>query len=194
MNKIFSIYFESVRLGAIILITFESLVEEKRLKLEEVKFFEKETEVVEHIKKKKFRLIREKDIAKYGNIEALKELILNYLSGKDINLYDYLKDLNIDIEMEKKFPTKFSNNVIHKLADLNRGEISTYSELGTKIGSKAYRAIGNVLRRNPLPLIIPCHRVVRKNGEIGGFMGESDKSWQQNLKRNLLEIEKVSNP
>ncbi|MCK4286394.1 MAG: MGMT family protein [Candidatus Lokiarchaeota archaeon] len=95
--------------------------------------------------------------------------------------------------MKEKFPTAFSLSVINKLANLNRGEITTYSEIGTMIGSKAYRAIGNVLRKNPLPLIIPCHRVIKRNGEIGGFMGESDESWQQNLKRNLLEIEQVTN-
>ena len=76
---------------------------------------------------------------------------------------------------------------------LNRGEITTYSEIGNKIGSTAFRAIGNVLRRNPLPLIIPCHRVIKKNGDIGGFMGEANYSWQQNLKKGLLQIEQFSN-
>ncbi len=194
MKNIFSTYFESVQLGVIILITFEYLLKEKRIKLEDVKFFEKETEVIYQIKKRKLELIKEKDLAKYGNIQVLIELILNYLSGKDINIYDNLKDLNIDLNMKDKFPTEFSQSVINKLANLNRGEVTTYSEIGNMIGSKAYRAIGNVLRKNPFPLVIPCHRVIKNNGEIGGFMGESDKSWQQNLKRNLLEIEKITNP
>ena len=142
----------------------------------------------------KLELIKKKDLAKYGNIQVLQELILNYLSGKDINIYDNLKDLNIDLDMKDKFPTEFSQSVINKLANLNRGEVTTYSEIGNMIGSKAYRAIGNVLRKNPLPLVIPCHRVIKNNGEIGGFMGESDKSWQQNLKRSLLEIEQITNP
>ncbi|KKN24283.1 hypothetical protein LCGC14_0896510 [marine sediment metagenome] len=76
---------------------------------------------------------------------------------------------------------------------LNRGEITTYSEIGNKIGSKAFRAIGNVLRGNPLPLIIPCHRVIKKNGGIGGFMGKSEQGWRQNLKKKLLEIEGFTN-
>ncbi|MHA2039441.1 MAG: methylated-DNA--[protein]-cysteine S-methyltransferase, partial [Promethearchaeota archaeon] len=116
-----------------------------------------------------------------------------YLSGEDVNLYDHLRDLNIELNLIEKFPTEFSLRVIKKLVNLNRGEITTYSDIGTMIDSKAYRAIGNILRKNPLPLIIPCHRVLRKNGEIGGFMGESDKSWQQNLKKSLLEIEQVIN-
>ena len=194
MKHIFSTFFKSDQLNAIILITFEYLFKEKRMKLEELKFFEKQANAIDYINKKKLDLIKEKDLANYGNIQGLHELIFNYLSGKDINIFDSLKDLNIDLNMNKKFPTAFSLSVINKLANLNRGEITTYSEIGSKIGSRAYRAIGNVLRKNPLPLIIPCHRVIKKNGEIGGFMGESDESWQQNLKRNLLEIEQITNP
>ena len=193
MKNILSTYFESVQLGVIILITFKYFLKEKRIVLEEVKFFEKETDAINQIKKMKLELIKKKDLAKYGNIQVLQELILNYLSGKDSNIYDNLKDLNIELDMKDKFPTEFSQSVINKLANLNRGEVTTYSEIGNMIGSKAYRAIGNVLRKNPLPLVIPCHRVIKNNGEIGGFMGESDKSWQQNLKRNLLEIEKITN-
>ena len=98
-------------------------------------------------------------------------------------------DLNIDLGIEEKFPTKFSQDVLNYISHLKRGEMTTYSEIGAKIKSKAYRAIGSVLKKNPLPLIIPCHRVIRKDGTIGGFMGETNESWQQNLKRDLLELE-----
>jgi O-6-methylguanine DNA methyltransferase len=149
---------------------------------------------IDYIKKMKHELINEKDLVNYGNIQTLYELILNYLSGKNVNLYDYTKDLNIELDVSEKFPTKFSQKVISNLASLNRGEVTTYSEIGNKMGSKAYRAIGNILRRNPLPLIIPCHRVIKKNGDLGGFMGEANKNWQLNLKRSLLEIEKIKEP
>ena len=75
------------------------------------------------------------------------------------------------------------------IENVNYGEITTYSDIGRNIGSKAYRAIGNVMKNNPLPLIIPCHRVIKKNGDLGGFMGKMDKVWQTNLKLNLLKIE-----
>ena len=121
----------------------------------------------------------------------MKEKILKYLSGEDVNLIDTINELKIELNLEVKFSTEFSLRVYYSLMRLNRGEITNYSEIGNKIGSRAYRAIGNALRRNPLPLIIPCHRVIRKNGEIGGFMGEADRSWQQSLKKNLLEIEQT---
>jgi len=135
MKKIFSTYFESVKLGAIILITFKHFLKENRIELEEVKFFEKETEVINQIKKLKIELIIKNDIAKIGNIQVFQELILDYLSGKDINIYDNLKDLNIDIDMKDKFPTEFSQSVINKIVSLHRGEVTTYSEIGNMIDS-----------------------------------------------------------
>lgn len=49
------------------------------------------------------------------------------------------------------------------------------------------------MRKNPLPLIIPCHRVLRKNGEIGGYMGKMDEEWQHKLKMDLLKMEGFNN-
>ena len=63
--------------------------------------------------------------------------------------------------------------------------------IGNKIGSKAYRAFGNACKSNPIPLIVPCHRVLKKNGELGGFMGKTDKEWETNLKKELLKLEGV---
>ncbi|MFX1454844.1 MAG: methylated-DNA--[protein]-cysteine S-methyltransferase [Promethearchaeota archaeon] len=161
--------------------------------MEEVKFFEEEASALNYNENQMFKLVKKEYLSKFKELDLLRELIGDYLSGKDVNLYKNLKTLNISLELEEKFPTKFSQKVMTTLVNLERGEITSYSELGKMIGSKAYRAIGNVLRKNPLPLIIPCHRVIKKNGEIGGFMGESDKSWQQNLKKKLLEIEQISN-
>ena len=61
----------------------------------------------------------------------------------------------------------------------------TYSELAEKIGSRAYRAVGNALGKNPIPIVIPCHRVVAKKG-IGGYSEGID------IKTRLLELEKIN--
>ena len=45
------------------------------------------------------------------------------------------------------------------------------------------------MKKNQLPLIIPCHRVIKKNGAIGGYAGRFNNSWQQNLKLELLKLE-----
>ncbi|MFX1326482.1 MAG: methylated-DNA--[protein]-cysteine S-methyltransferase [Promethearchaeota archaeon] len=94
--------------------------------------------------------------------------------------------------MKEKFPSSFSQSVINNILSLKRGETTSYSEIGKNIDSKAYQAIGTVLKNNPIPLIIPCHRVIRKNGNIGGFMGETNNGWQLKLKKDLLNIESLN--
>ena len=171
------------------MVSFRCFEENKNTVLDQVRFFVNETDALNYILREKLEIFEDNSLTDCKEILTLKELILNYLSGKNFNLFDSIKALNINLAEEEKFTTEFSRNVIKSLINLDRGEKTTYSEIGAKIGSKAYRAIGNVLRKNPLPLIIPCHRVLKKSGDIGGFMGESDKSWQVNLKKNLLKIE-----
>ena len=65
------------------------------------------------------------------------------------------------------------------------GETLTYSELAKRIGTLGVRAVGGALSRNPFPIVIPCHRVVAKNG-IGGY------SAGQDIKACLLELESRS--
>ncbi|WP_048150666.1 methylated-DNA--[protein]-cysteine S-methyltransferase [Methanolacinia paynteri] len=72
--------------------------------------------------------------------------------------------------------------IYESVREIPYGEVRTYSEIGAETGFHA-RTIGVAMRRNPTPLIIPCHRVVAKNG-IGGFTPEID------IKKALLEMEK----
>jgi methylated-DNA-[protein]-cysteine S-methyltransferase len=55
------------------------------------------------------------------------------------------------------------------LRKVPRGKVTTYADLARSIGSKASRAVGNAMNRNPYAPKVPCHRVVRSNGEIGGY-------------------------
>lgn len=82
--------------------------------------------------------------------------------------------------------TKFSARVLKKAGKIPRGKVFTYSELACKTGSpKAARAVGTALARNPFPLVIPCHRVVRSDGSLGGFGGGL------RMKKELLSREGV---
>jgi methylated-DNA-[protein]-cysteine S-methyltransferase len=85
---------------------------------------------------------------------------------------------------------KFSDKVYKLCKQIPSGKISTYREIGKKLNSKAFRAIGQALKRNPAPIITPCHRVVRTNGDIGGFSGETSGPKIQK-KISLLEKEGV---
>ena len=72
-----------------------------------------------------------------------------------------------------------------------RGEIRTYSELAAESGSpKAARAVGQAMRHNPLPVIVPCHRVVSAAG-MGGFAGEVGVGFGLRIKSRLLMAEGV---
>jgi len=67
-----------------------------------------------------------------------------------------------------------------------RGRVSSYGRLAAGLGApSAARAVGSALARNPFPIIIPCHRTVRSDGDLGGFRGGLD------MKRALLELEGV---
>jgi methylated-DNA-[protein]-cysteine S-methyltransferase len=77
--------------------------------------------------------------------------------------------------------TPFQQKVWNELKKIPSGTVFTYGELANKLGTSA-RAIGNACRKNPIPLVIPCHRVVAANG-IGGYAGDTHgarlrmKSW-----------------
>jgi len=74
--------------------------------------------------------------------------------------------------------TKFQKAVLMEVAKIPRGKVMSYKQIAQAIGKpNAYRAVGNALKNNPLPVLIPCHRVIRANGEIGGyaFGGKSEK-------------------
>lgn len=74
--------------------------------------------------------------------------------------------------------TKFQSNVLKLVSRIPRGKVTTYKELAIALGRpRAYRAVANALAKNPRPVKIPCHRVVRSDGEIGGYqLGTSQKA------------------
>lgn len=68
--------------------------------------------------------------------------------------------------------SEFASKVYSKLKQVPKGKVTTYKELAKSINSKSYQAIGQVLRKNPFAPEVPCHRVVKTDGSLGGFMGE----------------------
>ena len=81
--------------------------------------------------------------------------------------------------------TPFEREALNALSMLPFGELISYGELGQRIGRpRSARAIGNVCHKNPYPLLIPCHRVIYANGDLGGF------AYDLELKRRLIERER----
>lgn len=92
-----------------------------------------------------------------------------YFSGKRIHF-----DLPLELH-----GTDFQKKVWRELAKIPWGTTISYAELARRIGNpKACRAVGQANNKNPLPIIIPCHRVIGKNGDLVGFAGRLDiKEW-----------------
>ncbi len=71
--------------------------------------------------------------------------------------------------------TEFERKVLKATLTIPLGETRTYQWIAHKIGRpKAVRAVGQALRKNPYPLVIPCHRVVKLDGTLGGYAGKMD--------------------
>lgn len=91
-----------------------------------------------------------------------------------------------DIPFDLRGITPFERSVLEKAQEIPRGEVRPYSWIAGEIGRpKAARAVGSALGRNPIPLLIPCHRVVRGDGRPGDYVFGSD------AKRTMLTAERV---
>jgi AraC family transcriptional regulator, regulatory protein of adaptative response / methylated-DNA-[protein]-cysteine methyltransferase len=80
--------------------------------------------------------------------------------------------------------TAFQRTVWDALRDLPHGSVTTYQDIARRIGRpSAARAVGSAVGRNPVAFVIPCHRVIRKSGELGGYR------WGLERKRRILSWE-----
>jgi methylated-DNA-[protein]-cysteine S-methyltransferase len=108
-------------------------------------------------------------------IESVKKELAKYFSGQ---LVDF-NALPLDLQ-----GTPFQQKVWRELRRIPRGRTVSYKELARRAGSpQAYRAAGQANGRNPVPIIVPCHRVISADGSLGGYSSGLDK------KRWLLQHE-----
>ena len=83
----------------------------------------------------------------------------------------------------------FDNNVLKLVKRIPKGKVSTYKIIAEKLNSKAYRAVGQVLKNNRNPIVIPCHRVVNSDGSLGGYKGiMNNKEKDEMLRKEGIEI------
>jgi methylated-DNA-[protein]-cysteine S-methyltransferase len=117
-----------------------------------------------------------------GALAARAELeILQYLAGSP-------RRLKFTVPVDLSAAPPFHGKVLRALARIPYGQTVTYGELAARVGRVAAataRAVGQAMARNPVPLVVPCHRVVASGGGLGGYGGGLD------LKRRLLGLEGV---
>ena len=108
--------------------------------------------------------------------------------GKRIQQFFDGEPISFDLEtIALEVCSEFQRRVILAEHGIPRGWVSTYGRIGKHLGvERGARAVGSALARNPFPIIIPCHRAIRSNGELGGYQGGTE------MKRALLEMEGVS--
>ena len=111
---------------------------------------------------------------KVSDFNNIKNQINSYASGK-------LKNFKINYSIEG---TLMQKKIWKELSKIKYGKVSTYGEIAKKVGTSP-RYVGNVCGQNKLLLIIPCHRVIRSDGKLGGFSGRGGIK----LKKRLLNLE-----
>ncbi len=100
-----------------------------------------------------------------------------------------------DVEVDLSNVQGFTRDVLETLHhDVGRGETVSYGELAAMAGRPgAARAVGTIMAANPLPFVIPCHRVIAAGGRIGGYGGTAESaSANLDIKRTLLRSEGVT--
>jgi len=112
---------------------------------------------------------------------GLQKQIIAYFKGRTVN---FRKDLPLALD----YLSPFTKQVLTACGTIPLGQTTTYSALAKIIGKpRASRAVGSALAKNPIPLIIPCHRVIRSDGSLSGFSAPQGPP----LKAKLIAIEQT---
>ena len=108
---------------------------------------------------------------------SLHRRIIQYFAGKPAEF---------DVPLDLSGKSVFELRVLKACRKIGYGQTLSYGQLARKVGNpQAARAVGGVMSRNPIPLIIPCHRVLRSDGTLGGFSSHQGVKY----KRGMLDLE-----
>jgi methylated-DNA-[protein]-cysteine S-methyltransferase len=103
---------------------------------------------------------------------------------RELDLYFEGKLTDFDVPLDWRLTTGFRRKAQQAIARIPYGKTRTYTQIAASAGNgRAVRAAGTACGRNPLPIVVPCHRVLRTGGALGGYGGGLD------MKRALLELE-----
>ncbi len=109
-------------------------------------------------------------------LKQVSDILDRYLAGETVDFRE------IPVEVEDG--TDFQNSVWEAIHQIPYGEVRSYKWIAEQIGRpKASRAVGNATGSNPITIIVPCHRVITSNGQLGGYGGGPDR------KQHLLKLE-----
>jgi methylated-DNA-[protein]-cysteine S-methyltransferase len=105
---------------------------------------------------------------------------------RELDEYFSGKRRHFDLEVDVRFLTDYNSVVLEELGRVEYGTTTTYGSLAARTGNpRAARAVGTIMNRNPIPIILPCHRVVGASGSLTGYAGGLER------KELLLRLEGV---
>ncbi|WP_246005689.1 methylated-DNA--[protein]-cysteine S-methyltransferase [Companilactobacillus insicii] len=120
----------------------------------------------------------------YPKAEFIEDYSLTNHYAKEITEYLDGNRTKFDLKLDI-VGTEFQESVWKAVAKIPYGEVSNYTKIANSINRpKAVRAVGTAIGRNPVPLVIPCHRVLAKDGTLGGYRGGLE------MKSDLLHLER----
>jgi methylated-DNA-[protein]-cysteine S-methyltransferase len=103
---------------------------------------------------------------------------------RQLDLYFEGELRRFELPLDWRLTRGFRREVLRETAAIPYGSTASYSQMATRAGSpRAVRAAGSALATNPLPIVVPCHRVLRSDGQVGSYLGGSS------MKQALLEME-----
>ncbi len=107
--------------------------------------------------------------------------------ARQIDEYFGQQRLEFELALDFQLSQGFRRTVLDRLLHISYGTTASYAEVAAAAGNpKAMRATGTACATNPLPIVVPCHRVLRSDGSLGGYLGGLD------AKRLLLQLERIS--
>jgi methylated-DNA-[protein]-cysteine S-methyltransferase len=111
-----------------------------------------------------------------ARLEGVRRELDEYFTGRRTRF-----DLPVDLRL---VGGRFGRRVLERTAEIPFGDVLTYTEVAARAGSpRGSRAAGNALGANPIPIVVPCHRIVAAGGKLGGYTGGLER------KRALLAVE-----
>ena len=108
--------------------------------------------------------------------EDLPHRLQRYFAGEPVDFPD---------KLDFAWATLFQKSVWKATQTVPFGETRSYAWVAGKINCNSARAVGQALGKNPVPIVVPCHRIINSNGKLGGFGGGLE------IKENLLDLEKT---
>ncbi len=152
--------------------TFWAVGEAERERIARISLFYHKSDLYAYLETRENRIEQSSTL-----LECLKKDLLSYVQREKISFINY------PLKMDNY--SYFLIRIWTLTQGIPYGELRSYKWLSERADIKGYRAVGTALARNPFPILVPCHRVIKKNGDLGGYSAGLE------IKKKLLKIEGI---